>query len=359
MSQGRNAIRLIDAGLVGPSRSQSLYHAVAHVMTDQTPDTIITVGPTDPYVCIGLFQDLKKEVDVAYCRAHELPIVRREVGGGAVYLDKNQIFAQWVFHASHLPARLEERIEHYVRPLVATYRELGIEAYLRPVNDVHVAGRKIGGTGSARIGEAAVVVGSFMLDFDRAAMARVLRVSSEKMRDKVAQALEDYIVTMSDLMPEVPCREELLAVYLSRCEEALGRNVAPGELTQDELDKADALDGLLTSVGWLGQKGGQARPDVKVHEDVRVVEATHKAPGGLIRVTARLCGGVLDDLELSGDFALEPDSGLAALEKALVGCALEPDAVELAVADTYVSRSLQSPGVTPGDIVTAVLLLID
>lgn len=352
-----DSIRLIDAGLVGPLRSQSVYHAVAHAMTDQTPDTIIMVGPTDPYVCIGFFQDLEKEVDVAYCRAHDLPIVRREVGGGAVYLDRHQLFAQWVFHARRLPARLERRLEVFVRPLVATYRDLGVEAYFRPENDVHVAGRKIGGTGAAGIGDAAIVVGSFMLDFDRATMARMLKVPSEKMRDKVAQALGEYIVTMRDLLPEVPARDDILALYVRRCEEALDRPVVPGELTQAELDEADALDELLASARWLEQLGGLERPHVKIHEDVRVVEALHKAPGGLIRVNARLHGDVLDDVALSGDFTLEPGSGLAALEKALHGCRVEAAAVELAVSDAYARAALQSPGITPADVTIAVLRL--
>ena len=225
--------------------------------TTQTPDTIIMVGPTDPYVCIGFFQDLEKEVDVAYCRAHGLPIVRREVGGGAVYLDRDQLFAQWVFHARRLPAGLEKRFELFVRPLVATYRDLGVEAYFRPVNDVHVAGKKIGGTGAAGIGASAIVVGSFMFDFDRATMARVLKVSSEKMRDKVAQALDEYMVTMHDLLPEVPSRDDIVARYVSRCEEALERRIVPGGLTQAELREAGALDGLLASARLAGAAGRQ------------------------------------------------------------------------------------------------------
>src|SRR5574341_2424042 len=103
------AIRVLDMGLVSPMRSQAIYHGVAHAMTADTPDTIILVGPTDPYVCIGYHQELEKEVDVDYCREHGLPMYRREVGGGAVYLDKGQVFTQWIFHRNHLPASLEER----------------------------------------------------------------------------------------------------------------------------------------------------------------------------------------------------------------------------------------------------------
>ena len=81
-------IRLLDLDLVSPLRSQTVYHAVAHAMTPETPDTIILVSPADPYVCIGYHQDLAQEVDLDYCRQQHLPVYRREVGGGAVYLDR-------------------------------------------------------------------------------------------------------------------------------------------------------------------------------------------------------------------------------------------------------------------------------
>lgn len=350
-------VRLIDAGLVSPQRSQAIYHAVAYATEENAPDTIIIASPTDPYVCIGFFQELDKEVDVTYCRSHDLPIVRREVGGGAVYLDKDQLFTQWVFRIGRLPARLEERFDLFVRPLVATYQDLGIDAYYRPVNDVHVAGKKISGTGAARIGDADVVVGSFMLDFDKSTMARVLKVQSEKMRDKVVEALEQYMTTMRELLPDLPSRDEIVTRYVRRCEEVLGRELVLGEHTQAELAKAEELDRLLTADEWVRQRGGFGRPYIRIHEDVRVAEVAYKVPGGLIRVTARLSGGTAENVEVSGDFTMVPASGLSAVEEALLGCALQREALERAVHGAYEAGALQSPGVVPADFAAAMLLL--
>ena len=124
-------IRLLDLGLVPPIRSQTIYHAVGHALTVDSPDTIILVAPDRPYVCIGYHQDLEREVDLDYCRDHGLPVARREVGGGAVYLDAGQLFVQWVFHRDALPGSLEAKFELYIRPLVETYQALGIAAYHR------------------------------------------------------------------------------------------------------------------------------------------------------------------------------------------------------------------------------------
>ncbi|MHB1161985.1 MAG: lipoate--protein ligase family protein [Chloroflexota bacterium] len=349
------AVRLLDLGLVPSVRSQTIYHALAHAMAPDTPDTLVLVSPIDPYVCIGFHQDLEKEVDLANCRAQRLPVYRREVGGGAVYLDRGQIFTQWVFHRGHLPASAERRFELHSRPLVETYRELGIPAYHRPLNDIHVAGRKIGGTGAASAGEAEVVVGSLMLDFNTEAMARVLKVPSEKMRDKVYQSLREYMTTMTRELGQTPDRERVKAVYLDKCRAVLGAEIIPGTVTEQEEVGAREWDDLLLSPEWLYQRGGPRRQEVKIHEDVRVVEAAYKAPGGLIRVTARLREGRIDDLTLSGDFTLLPASAVGALEQSVLGLGAGHDSVPGRLQDVYTRMGLQSPGVTPEDFATAII----
>jgi lipoate-protein ligase A len=280
------------------------------------------------------------------------------VGGGAVYLDQNQVFAQWVFHRNALPDEIGERFALFVRPLVETYRSLGIPASYRPINDIHVEGRKIGGTGAAQMGEAEVVVGSLMFDFDFATMARVLKVPSEKMRDKVYQSLSEYMTTMARCLGSVPDRDHLVGIYVRHCAQALGRDIAPGRLTDKELALAAELDRRFASDAWLNQKGGLRQSGVRIHEDVRVVEVAHKASGGLIRVTARLAAGRIDDVSLSGDFTMLPASVLGALEEGLRGAPLERDAMQARVANIYTSAGIQSPGVSPDDLVTAVLQVL-
>ncbi|MFQ5856933.1 MAG: lipoate protein ligase C-terminal domain-containing protein [Anaerolineae bacterium] len=348
-------IRLLDLGTVSALRSQTVYHAVAYAMAQDTPDTIILVSPTDPYVCIGYHQDLEKEVDLEYCQAHGLPVLRREVGGGAVYLDDGQVFTQWIFHRDHLPHSLEKRFELYVRPLVETYRVLGIDAYHRPINDIHVDGKKIGGTGAAQMGLAEVVVGSLMFTFDKATMARVLRVPSEKMRDKIFESLEQYMTTMTEQLSEIPVRQAVKDLYIEKCAEALDVEIVPGEWTAEEEAMAVELDARFTSDEWMYQKGGLRQVGVKIHEDVRVVETAFKAPGGLIRVTARLHEGRIDDLSISGDFTLLPAFAVGALEQALRGINLAADQVRGRIEDVYRSLTVQSPGVTPEDFTTAIL----
>ncbi len=351
-----NPIRILDMGLVPPLRSQAIYHGVAYAMTPDTPDTIILVGPTEPYVCIGYHQELEKEVDTEYCREHSLPVYRREVGGGAVYLDKGQVFTQWIFHRPNLPAALEERFALYIKPIVDTYQSIGIPANHRPVNDIHVQGKKIGGTGAAQMGEAEVVVGSLMFDFNFDLMARVLKVSSEKMRDKIFQSLNEYMTTMTRQLGHTPDYDTVKREYVRQVVEALGRPAEYADPTPAELEVTAELEARLGSDEWLYQKGGLRQTGaVKIHADVYLAESAYKSPGGLIRATARLREGRIDDLTLSGDFTMLPSFAVGALEQALRGVTLDGAMVRGKVAEFYRGLPVQSPGVGVEDWVSAIM----
>jgi lipoate-protein ligase A len=345
-------IRILDLGEVPPVRSQTIYHAVARAMGPGTPNTIILVTGQDPYVSIGYHQDLHSEVDVEYCADSGLPVVRREVGGGAVYLDRNQMFSQWVFQPESLPTSLEDQFELYVRPLVATYQTLGIDAYLRPVNDIHVDNRKIGGTGAAQIGQARVLVGSLMFDFDKHTMACVLKVPDEKMRDKVVAGLEQYMVTMRDLLPEEPDRAETIATYLEECAAVLDAELVHDEPSARELEIAGELDELFVSPQWLNRKTVLPREGVKIHEDVSIVGGVHKAPGGLIRAAATKVNGSITDVSFSGDFTILPAAGLAAIETAAAG---SPGGVVARLGALFAEAGFEAPGVAPEHFAAALL----
>jgi len=348
-------IRLLYMEGVSPLRSQTVYHAVGYAMKQDTPNTIILVSPNAPYVSIGYHQDMQKEVDLEYCAAHGLPVYRREVGGGAVYLDSGQLFTQWIFHKEDLPASLEERFALYIDPIVQTYKELGINANYRPINDIHVNGKKIGGTGAAQMGIAEILVGSLMYTFDKKTMSQVLKVPSEKMRDKIFESLEAYMTTMTEQLGSTPDRAMVKDLYIKKVSEALGAEIYEGEWTAEEEAMAREIDARFVSDEWLYQKGRLQQPGVKIHQDVHLVEAAFKSQGGLIRVIARLREGRIDDVSISGDFTLLPVFAVGALEQSLRGVAATPETLKSKIEEAYYRLQIQSPGVTPADFTTAIM----
>lgn len=348
-------IRVIRLSGVSALRSQTMFHAVGHAFGPNTPDTIMLIEPDEPYVSIGFHQDAEKDVDLAYCEGENLQVLRREIGGGTVYLDGDQVFCQWIFREGALVGTLDKKFEKYISILVDTYKHFSVDAVYRPINDIHVNGRKIGGTGAAKMGKSEVLVGSIMFDFDIDTMAKVLKAPSEKFRDKVFQSLQEYMTTMKKELGDVPPKGEVLDRYLEHCSHRLERELVEGEMSEEELKLIEELDSKFSSSEWLHSAGGLRRPGVKIHEDVRVTEGTHKAPGGLIRVTAQIHGDRILDISITGDFTMAPATAVSAFEQQLRGTEVTEVSVGREVDQFYDAFHVDTPGVGRDDWVQAIV----
>jgi lipoate-protein ligase A len=349
----------MDFGFVSSLRSQAVYHGLAAAMDADGDPVLSLVNPTDPYVCVGVHQEIAREVDEDYCAAAKLPVIRRQVGGGAVLLDRNQMFFHFVYPHSKAPQYAANLYPMFCEPAIRTYRELGVAAEYRPINDIQVAGRKIGGTGAASIGEATVMVGSFMFDFDTATMARCLKVPSEKFRDKLKATLDDYMTTMTRELATVPSRADVKARFLRHCEAVLGVTaVADGPTAAEEAAIAEQ-EALLSDPAWTQRQGRKfVALGVKISAGTHLTESAHKARGGLIRAHLLARDGVIADLMLSGDYTCLPVDGADRLAAALIGTRLDNEALTAAAGAAMGQLALDMPGVEPADIAAAVMAAV-
>jgi len=327
--------------------SQLLYHALPRVGREG----VILCSPATTYVCIGYFQDAEQEVDMEFCRQHRIPVFRREVGGGAVYLDGNQLFFQLIIHRHNplVPAGKLAFYRKFLQAPIEAYRALGIPAEYRPVNDIVANQRKVSGCGAAEIGDYYVLVGNLIVDFNYEMMARVLKVPDEKFRDKIYKTIYENLSTIKREIEHVPPREELWSLMA----EKLGPMEVETTVDEEWRAKADELAARFLTDEWLYQRRRpSAGREVTIRAGVQVKQRMHKAPGGLIRATTEVRDGVIAAVSISGDFFFYPEDKLAALEAALVGVGVEE--VEQAIARFYEEHSIESPGVTPADFVRVI-----
>jgi len=329
--------------------SQLLYHAQPRL----DREGLNLLAPATPYVCIGVFQDLEQEVDVAYCRENDIPIFRREVGGGAVYLDGDQLFFQLVIHRENPMVPEGGKLAFYRKFLQApieAYRALGIPAEYREVNDIVANDRKVSGTGAAEIGDYYVLVGNLIVDFDYGTMARVLKVPDEKFRDKVYKTIRENLSTVKRELGFAPPRDELWTLMVDAFTDTLGPMEMETEVDDAWRSMVDELAEGMLSEGWLHRKGRSRKDerDVKIRSGVNVRHRVYKAPGGLIRADLEVRDDTLAAVSLSGDFFFYPEEKLSDLEEALTGAAV--DDVLGIVSRFYEKQDIESPGVAPEDL---------
>ncbi len=342
-----------DLGKLPGQQSMVVFHALARMGIE----ALIVVSPGRPLASIGYFQDAEQEVDLPYCRQAGIPFMRREVGGGATYLDENQIFYQliWKKNNPKFPKAIHDIYPWFSEAPVETYRAFGIETEFRSVNDIITKqGRKIAGEGGGNIGECMVFVGGILLDFDYQAMSRILKVPDEKFRDKVYKTMEENLTTMRRELGKIPSREEVVAVLKEKFEKMVGK-LTPASLNAEALGKMKEIETWMTSEEFLLKKTPKIPAGVKIKEGVEVFYGLHKARGGLIRTAEEISQGRIEDITISGDFTFFPKERLDGLEGSLERVPLEEDQIIEKIETFYEQKGVESPGVESKDFAFTIL----
>jgi lipoate-protein ligase A len=340
---------LYNLGKVPWQESQLIYHALAQMERE----ALCLVSPVSPYVCIGFHQDVEQEVDLAFCHKNRIPVFRREVGGGAVFLDGNQLFFQLILSRDNpiVPKRIDRFYQKFLQPIIAVHHRIGIAAAYKPVNDLVIESRKISGTGVGEIGNCIAFVGNLILDFDYATMAKVLKIPDEKFRDKVKKTIEENLSTI--------CRELGLDKASQWTEDRLNNMLAEeftklvGSLTSQDKDPAliemmTQLQGTMMLDDWLFRKGKREEgKKVKVRAGLELLQRVHKAAGGLIRSEFTIADGRYRDVSISGDFFCFPRDTVDRLAGALEGKKVKD--INQILGDFYAKTGFELPGIQIDD----------
>jgi len=338
-------VELYNLGKVPWEESQLLYHALAKLGRE----SLCLLSPATPYVCIGFHQDVSQEVDLEFCLTHGIPVFRREVGGGAVFLDGHQLFFQLIIQGNNpiAPKRIEAFYKKFLQPVIEVHQRIGIAAEYKPVNDLIVGKRKISGTGAAEISDCIVFVGNLILDFDYELMSRVLKIPDEKFRDKVKKTIEENLTTIRRELGELHYQkwneQTLNLIMVEEFEKLLGP-LRPAKKNGALIAKMKELQGLMINDAWLFQTGkrGCGR-GVKVRSGVEVVHRLVKAKGGLLRADFAIEEGKITDVSISGDFFCFPADTAIRLEKTIEGTYL--DKVESVLSQFYYKHKFEWPGI--------------
>ncbi len=348
-------MQLYALGKVPWEQSQLIYHALAYLGRE----ALSLVSPAAPYVCVGCHQDAAQEVDLEYCRASGIPVFRREVGGGAVFLDGRQLFFHLVLKRDNpiIPKGIESFYRKFLQPVIRVHHRIGIMAEHKPVNDIVVGGRKISGTGVGEIGDCVVFVGNLILDFDYTRMSRVLKIPDEKFRDKVKKTIEENLSTIRRELGEDTAAQWTESMLNRMLAEEFGRLVGPlkpAEVDPELKSRMAELGQTMRSPEWLHFRRKEAAGrTVTVRSGLKLVQRVHKAIGGLMRAEFRIEEGVYRGVSISGDFFCFPTDFALRVEERLEGRAAKD--LSRSIESLYAEIQPDTPGIAVDDWMSLLL----
>ncbi len=213
--------------------------AVMESVRDGSSDSTIRFYRWKPSaVSIGTFQSMEKEVDIAKCKELGVDYIRRITGGGAVYHDLNgEITYSVIAPESLFPHGIRESYAFICSWILSGLKMLGIEAEFAPINDILVRGKKISGNAQTRKQGVLLQHGTILYATDVKTMFSVLKVSAEKISDKMIKSAEERVTSISknSNVSMEEAYEALLKGFAKDKEYALGR------LSNEEANRASEL----------------------------------------------------------------------------------------------------------------------
>lgn len=283
----------------------------------RVPDTVRFLR-FPPTALVGRHQAIGHELRLEHIQANGIGIVRRITGGGAIYLDPNQVGWELVLSRKRLPM---PALGDYTKAICEAVAHglstaFGIDARFRPRNDIEVDGRKLSGTGGFFDGDTLIYQGTVLVDVDPAAMMACLNVPRAKLEKRDLDKAESRIATLKALLGRAPETAEVHAAVLAGLREKLGLSFWDASPSAEEealarrhYDDEIGTDEFVYSIDDPRGAG--------------VLEASRTSAGGTLSAFVRLEGQAaarrIREVLLTGDFFVTPPRIVFDLEAALRG----------------------------------------
>jgi lipoate-protein ligase A len=237
--------RLLDTGLKDAFYNMALDEAIVIARARKiVPNTIRFFRWEPSAVSIGYFQSMEEEVDIEACNNLGIDYVRRRTGGGAVYHDRDgELTYSIIVDEDHplISRDFQKTYEILCSGLVNGLRILGVPAEFRPINDIVVIGRKISGNAQTRSMGVVHQHGTILRDVNPKLMFTVLKVPSEKIRDKMIKSVEERVTSIKRYLGREVSFEELKNAMIRGFEETFSIKLTPGDVTEFEKQLAIKL----------------------------------------------------------------------------------------------------------------------
>jgi lipoate---protein ligase len=183
-------------------------------------------------VSIGYFQSMAEEVDVNRCKQLGIDVVRRMTGGGAVLHESELTYS---FIAGRYPANIMESYRLICEPVVMGLNKLGFCAKYSPLNDITVNNKKVSGNAQTRKKNKLLQHGTILLNVDFDKMFSVLKVPSEKIRDKLIKDVKARVMGIDKTF------EQVAHSVTESFGQSFGAKIVRDEITRREKEHTEKL----------------------------------------------------------------------------------------------------------------------
>ena len=257
-------------------------------MEKKLGDTVFFLWQADPTVIIGKYQNLRAEVNLEFTSAHNIAIVRRLSGGGAVYADRGNVMYTFLE-----PAGEEISFIPYLSRMREALRGLGYPAEISGRNDLLAEGRKFSGNSQYIREGMCIHHGTLLYDSDLDVLEHATTPSQEKLATKGIRSVRERVCNLREFTPERTVEDFVNDLALA----------CAGDAVRYELTDADRL-----RIDELADALFRGEETLSGRDPVSTLSRSRRFDGGELRADLDLKAGILRSVTFSGDVFGDADA---------------------------------------------------
>ena len=272
-------------------------------------------------IIIGHYQNAYAEMDMDYVRRNNIKVVRRLTGGGAVFHDLGNLNFTFV-EARKSGEDASAMFRRFTAPILEALNNIGVKAYLEGRNDLLIEGKKFSGNAVCIHRKRTLQHGTILYSASMNTLGAALKSRPEKFIGKAVQSNRSRVTNICEhLLPDrFPKGVQIndiqgFRAYLEEFICSRYPDIRPYSYTEEDMS---AIGKLLEEKYSKDEWNIGSSPSYSFQK-------VAKLPGGLVEFYMSVSKGVIEKLEIRGDyfFTLPTEEFCSRIS----GCTHTPDAV--------------------------------
>ncbi len=304
-----------------PCHNPAFNLALEEYLLTRRKEELFCLWRNGPSVILGRNQNAIEEIDTEYVKQHNISVIRRQTGGGAVFHDLGNL--NYTFIEAYNPGDFNNYAK-FTAPVRDYLQSLGVDAQLSGRNDLTVEGRKVSGNAQTVKNGRIMHHGTLLFSADMSHLVAALRPKPLKIESKGIKSLRSRVANLVEFLPgmDIEAFTDGLQRYLLQTYPQLrSYTLNPEELAEVE----KLVEEKYSRWEWnIGES-----PAYNLSHSARF-------EFGTLDMCLEVQGGVIEKARIFGDFFGLED--IAPLEQALAGVRHTPEAVLAALQGQEVGR---------------------
>lgn len=289
----------------------------------------------DNAIIVGKHQNTLAEINIDYVKEHDIKVVRRLSGGGAVYHDMGNL--NYSFTKTGENSEMVD-FKKYTLPILQVLQSLGVDAKFEGRNDLTIDGKKFSGNAEHVFKNKILHHGTLLFTSEMKNVSGALKINPLKYSDKAVKSVPKRVTNISEHL-KTPITLEVFTRKIMNHIISTHEDCELYEFSEADLAAIQKIrDEKYATWEWNYGRS----PEYSFRKGIRT-------EGGTLEMNLDVEEGVIQKAKIYGDFFNEKD--ISDIENVLENIPHEENKIRKVLSDYPIGKYFHS--ITMDDLLSA------